>query len=891
MKHRHFRSLVAACVSLAFATATDQGGAAEPKAAEFFRGLNLNGPPVVIDEHDWEGADSPNYATSDQAFENQSVELIPPTDAARAQMIRSSRWNTPHFELTLLNIPEGDYHVFAYVWEDNDPQTFSVALDGREVEREVNSGRGGTWQRLGPWEIHIHDGDLRLTSEGGCANFSGIELWRLGMPTPPLDPAAAERFDKTIAPLLAKHCLECHGGSEKKGGLVLTDRVSASRGGESGAVLVAGKPEESLVWMQVESDEMPKDRPPLTDAEKQTLREWIADGAVWSANPVQPLLLTTDRRAGYDWWSLQPIQHPAPPEIKEDWARNEIDAFIFARLQAGGLPPAAQADARTLIRRLYFDLIGLPPEPEEITQWTERLTHGAAGGARLDEAAYRDLVEHLLDSPHYGERWARHWLDVVRFGETQGFERNKIRDNAWRYRDWVVDAFNRDLPYNEFVRLQIAGDVLYAGDRNALIATGYHVIGAWDQVAHYEGSGEMRKVAREDHLEDLVGALGQTFLGLTTNCARCHDHKFDPISQKEYYQLEACLAGVNQEEKEREIEGGPVHAIIPKEPSPTYVLERGDLRKPKGIVSPAGLKGLAGLPADFGLAPGAPEAERRVKLAEWLADTRNPLTPRVLVNRIWHYHFGQGIVDTPSDFGWNGGRPSHPEMLDWLASEFIARGWSVKEMHRLIVTSATYRQQSNVVNEQAEGVDKENHLLWRANRRRLEGEVVRDAALAASGALNRQIGGPSYRDIKLSGGVMGTNAEFTDPTGDFNDEVNRRTIYRLWARQGTNPLLDSLDCPDPSVMAPRRTQTITPVQALSLLNSRFAEQCAIRFAERVRRDAGGDVQKQVERTYALAFARPPKPRELELGREFVGKRGLEQLCLVLLNTNEFLFVE
>ncbi|MBW3541145.1 MAG: DUF1553 domain-containing protein [Planctomycetes bacterium] len=384
--------------------------------------------------------------------------------------------------------------------------------------------------------------------------------------------------------------------------------------------------------------------------------------------------------------------------------------------------------------------------------------------------------------------------------------------------------------------------------------------------------------------------------------------------------------------------GGTAHVIVPKQPPVFHVLERGDPQQPQEQVAPAGLKALevaAGLGWDFGLKPDAPGAERRLALARWLTDRRNPLTPRVMVNRLWHYHFGQGLVDTPSDFGFSGGRPTHPELLDWLAAEFVGvegRGsrvesqksedggqksgvgrldatvgaaasgpqpstlnpqaaWSLKHLHRLIVTSAAYRQRSNVENAAAVAVDAENRLLWRANRRRLEGEAVRDAVLAVSGALNPAVGGPSYRDVKVDGGVMGSNAEFTVPTAEFNAETLRRTIYRLWARAGNNPLLESLDCPDPSVMLPRRTMTTTPVQSLSLLNNAFMEHCAGRFAERVRREGGSGADAQIRRAYALAFGREPRPRELKLSRPFVEKRGLEQLCLVLMNANEFLFVD
>jgi len=707
---------------------------------------------------------------------------------------------------------------------------------------------------------------------------------------------AAELFEQQIAPLLARHCLECHGGAAQEGGLDLSTQRSALAGGDGGVAITPGDLDASLLWEYVVSDEMPQDRPPLSVDEKALLQRWIQNGAAWTLQSLDPFAFSSAHRAGYDWWSLQPVTKPQPPTVQHQaWPQNEVDHFMLARLEAGGLTPAAPADRRTLIRRLYFDLLGLPPEPEAVERFVQ------------DESpvAYEQLVTELLASPHYGERWARHWLDVVRFGESQGFERNRIRENAWRYRDWVITAFNSDLPYNEFVRQQIAGDVLYPGNLDALLATGYHVCGTWDQVAHLEGSAIMKTAARQEHLEDLVATLGQAYMGLTINCARCHDHKFDPISQVEYFQIAALLGGVTQQQQERsgitatrdperqeQLETElTAHVIIPQQPPVFHVLARGDVNSPRQEVAPRGLAVLArsaGLADDFGLAPDAPEAERRKQLALWLTDPKHPLTARVFVNRVWQYHFGTGIVDTPSDFGYAGGRPSHPELLDYLAARFIDDGWSIKSLHRLLVTSATYRQASRVVHEQAEAMDAENRLLWRFNTRQLEGEAVRDAALAVSGALEQPLGGPSYRDVEVK---LNQNHEFTNPTNDFSPATCRRTIYRLWARSGNNPLLQALDCPDPSVMMPTRPGTITPVQALALMNNAFIEQCAERFAARVQREAADvSAAPQIRRAYQLALARAPTEQEAALAESFVAQHGLGQLCLVLLNTNEFLFV-
>jgi hypothetical protein len=745
--------------------------------------------------------------------------------------------------------------------------------------------------------------------------------------------ADATSRDESASVLLARHCLECHNGSDKKGGLDLTRRATALQGGESGPALNPEHPDKSLLIERIEKGEMPPDgRPPLAADQRALLREWIAAGATWSTDPIDPLRFSSQRRAGYDWWSLQPIVRPALPAIRnpEVAVRNPIDAFVLARLEERELSPAPPADRRTLIRRLSFDLIGLPPTPEQVEQFE----------SDTDERAYEQLVDRLLESPHYGERWARHWLDIVRYGESQGFERNKFRPNVWKYRDFVVEAFNSDLSYDDFIRWQIAGDVLRPDDPLAFAASGFLVLGPYDLTAYNNGTQDMRAFAREEELEGLVGVVCQTFLGLTVNCSRCHDHKFDPVSQREYYQISAALGGTYQgdeieslsdagrsaakdriarlkteieklagdeqvasrsrlESIVRLLEGGAVHVIRPKQPGPWRILARGDFKQPLEVVAPRGIAALGGISPDWQLAKDAPEAERRKALAEWIARRDNPLTPRVIINRLWAHHFGAGLVHTPSDFGFQGGRPSHPELLDWLADQLVKPDdgppWRLKRIQRLIVLSATYRQASRAesstprsADRNPHSIDADNRLLWRQSPRRLEAETFRDTVLAVSGDLDRRLGGPGYRDFTVKSAGDNENYTVFDAVGG---EFNRRSVYRTAVRAGTSPLLDVLDCPDPSVPAPRRSVTTTPLQALTLLNSKFMEHAAQRFAQRLSRDAPGDQAAQIRRAYALAFSRQPDASELEFGQKFAAQHGMAQLCLVLFNASEFLYID
>ena len=976
--------------------------------------------------------------------------------------------------------------------------------------------------------------------------------------------AAPPDFDKQIAPLLAARCVDCHSGPKPKGKLDLSRKAGVFAA--AAPAVVPGKPASSSLWERVAAGEMPPKKP-LPEAEQKLLKEWIESGAKWGTDPIDPFRFTTDARAGYDWWALQPVVRPKLPEAlnaKHD-TRNAIDRFVVAKLSEKGLSPSPEADRRTLIRRVYFDLIGLPPTPEEVEAFVKD----------RDANAYDKVVDRLLASPHYGERWARHWLDVVRYGETDGFERNTPRENSWYYRDWVIRALNADVPYTEFAKLQLAGDVLKPNDPDAVRATGFLVAGVHNTVL---GNDQMRAVARQDELEDIVGGVAQTFLGLTANCARCHDHKFDPISQADFYRLASALGGVGfgeravsdakvngeiaklakeldaltkklaaieeparkavlaekgagksdklapspvaawdfrkggddligklhvklaggakltpdgavldgktallrtpvlpfdltaktleawvkldslsqrgggvisvqtpegnefdaivfgeneparwmagsngfvryksfggSEEKSatnefvhfaitfsadgtitgyrngkiygtgyapkgplgfraekavvvfgcrhepaggnkmlagtvstarlydkalslEEIEasfrsgGGfvseaeldakltpedrttrttlraqhdtltgqlgalrqraanaKIYANIPQAPGVTRLLIRGDLATPSAVVAPAGLGAVTGPKADFGLAPDATDADRRKKLAEWITAPNNPLFARVIVNRVWHYHFGTGIVETPNDLGFNGGRPSHPELLDWLASEFADHKYSLKTLHKLIVTSATYRQ-SSALRKDASAKDADNRLLWRYKPHRLEGEAVRDTMLATSGLLNPEVGGKGFSDYTMRD-FNGT--AYFDPFDPVGAEFHRRSVYRFTPRGANQGLLDTFDCPDPAAAAPRRAVTTTPLQALALWNNGFALRTADAFAARVAKGANG-VEEQVTRAWLLAYQRPPTGDERKLAVKLVNDHGLKALGRVLFNSNEFVTVE
>jgi cytochrome c553 len=755
-------------------------------------------------------------------------------------------------------------------------------------------------------------------------------------------------FATRVAPLLASKCGGCHGPHEAESGFRIHVREQAIAGGDSGAAgIVAGKPEESELFVRIAtSDEearMPADGDPLTADEQRLLKDWIAAGARWPDDmQTLPMALLPAGGAppleGADHWAFRPVVRPRVPATPDSGAAHPVDAFLLEKLTTQNLAFSVEADPRALIRRVSFDLVGLPPSPEEIAAF-----EAACREAGATDGPYGELVNRLLASPHYGERWARHWLDVVRFAESDGFETNKARANAWPYRDWVIESLNADKPFDLFVREQIAGDVL-----DADAATGFLVGGAKDRVLSPDPV--LTANQRADELHDIVGTTGSAFLGLTVGCARCHDHRFDPVPQTDYYRLKAVLEGVQHGERplesaadeqrrlhdiaalQREREAAarrleelrpagaaaaedfaalspneraeaeslvasiadldarlkvlkqPVKAYIGvfKQPPPTRRFFRGDPTAPREEVAPGSLTKLG---TAWELDADAPEADRRRALAAWIASPTNPLTARVIVNRLWQHHFGTGIVDTPSDFGVNGGRPTHPELLDWLAAELVEGGWRLKAIHKLMVTSRGYRQAS-AARPEGLAVDSGSRLLWRYPPRRLEAEPLRDAILAVSGSLDRKRGGPGFDLFEPNTNYVKVYVTKTS----FTPAEFRRMIYQTKPRAELDNFFGAFDCPDAGQVQPARTVSTTPLQALNMLNGEFLLDQADRFAARVEQEAGPETSRQVARAMLLAFGREASPDEIAAGVALVRDHGLPILCRSLYNASEFITI-
>jgi hypothetical protein len=591
-------------------------------------------------------------------------------------------------------------------------------------------------------------------------------------------------------------------------------------------------------------------------------------------------------------WAFKSATRPGVPRLQDGgWCRNEIDRFVLKTLREHRLAPSPEADGRTLARRVSFDLSGLPPSLAEIES-----VSGEPG-------AYERLVDRLLASPRYGERWARHWLDTVHFAETHGYDKDKVRPNAWPYRDYVIRAFNADKPYGRFVQEQLAGDVLFPGDPDGIVALGFIAAGPWDYVGHVElpESKTDGLIARYNDRDDMVMTAMSTFQSLTVHCARCHDHKFDPITQEDYYGLQSVFAGVDRADRPYALAGGGTGLIYAATahfkkdghfkpaaaPRVVHRLMRGDVKRPAGAMEPGAIEAFDELRDVFEVTDPGNEAARRVALAQWITHTNNLNTRRSIVNRVWQYHFGRGIVETPNDFGKMGGAPSHPELLDWLAWWFMENGESIKALHRLIVTSETYRQ-SSAGNPAADAADGENRFLWRMNRTRLDAEQIRDSILLISGKIDLQMGGPSVRQFYFKDDhspVYDYARRDADAAGN-----GRRSIYRFLVRSVTDPFMDTLDCADPSLLTPKRNTTTTALQALAMLNDPFVTRQAEHFAERLE-SLEPKRSRQVEAAYRMAFQRGCTPEERRRGMAYVGDHGLANFCRLLFNSNEFMFAD
>ncbi len=758
-----------------------------------------------------------------------------------------------------------------------------------------------------------------LLAAAACADESSAD-----------DAGHVEFFETKIRPLLVNQCYECHSGVSKslKAGLRLDSKSAMLKGGDSGPAIMPGKPNDSLLIDSVryESNEMPPNGK-LSDAEIAALTKWVELGAPW---PKEAPVTTASGDEGYDWdeaakhWAFQPVRKVTPPVVNDNPHQHPIDQFVTTRLQDNGLRQTAPAPAAVFVRRAFFDLIGLPPTPDELQHWVQRLR----ADKHLNDAAVVQLIDTLLQRSQYGERWGRHWLDVARYSDIGGWTQdNKPHPSSWQYRDWVVDAFNADMPFDKFVRCQIVGDKI---DKQSAAGTGFFALGP--TYASDGGDPESIAQAKGETLDDRVDTFSRAFLGLTVACARCHDHKFDPIPQQDYYSIagifnntregETPLADDNivaayhharqpiynlhdtigktrkkasqakrpvseeeqkqikawqQEIEELEATSPPkfafAHTIHDTGSNDMHVALRGNLLK-KGPLAPRRfLRIVAGEER-----PHFNEGSGRTQLSDAVTDPQNPLTSRVIVNRIWLNHFGRALVRTPNNFGVLGEPPTHPELLDWLAATFVESGWSIKSLHRIVMTSATYRS-SSAFDRASFDIDGDNRLLWRLNPRRMEVETWRDSLLAVTGELDTAIGGPSIDNIVDS---------------------NRRTLYAKVSRndpQRSDEFLRLFDFPIPRASSAKRTTNVIPQQFLFMMNSRFMLDRARALADRLQKTENGQ-PGPVERAYFLLYGRLPTERELQTANSYLQSQSSpdgelnrwQQYCQVLLSSNEFMFI-
>jgi mono/diheme cytochrome c family protein len=763
---------------------------------------------------------------------------------------------------------------------------------------------------------------------------------------PSLPPRQSDLFGAKVLPLLQAKCLGCHGVGTTLGGLNLADRAKALKGGVRGPAFKPGDADNSLMIAMVTGRRQPV-MPPngaLSKSEADLLRQWISAGAAYGTQPITSA-------AKQNWWSFQPVRLTQPPKLQNAaWVRTPVDAFILKELRANGLQPNPTAARRDLIRRAYFDLIGLPPSPEEVQAFLRDASPNA----------WEKVVDKLLASPHYGERWGRHWLDLVRYADSGGFEGDRDRPLAYRYRDYVIRSFNSDKPYNQFVREQIAGDEIDPGNPDALTATGYLAAGPQDIVMVNDKN-------RADELDDLVATTGSVFLGLTVGCARCHDHKYDPVTMRDYYRLSAVFAPterrdlvistpqhrkeVDEHNARIEAEAAPLRAAMAparqrgiglakaggnqnpnedqiaaalpeperkayqeqlsalrkieakrrdydrtmgvtdkgREAPPHHLLLRGDPDHKGPVVEPGFICALPGGDITLEAAPkDAATTQRRRALADWIADEKNPLTARVIVNRVWRQHFGRGLVATASNFGINGERPSHPELLDWLTREFTKSGWRLKPLHRLILTSNTWKQ-SSALQPSAAKKDPQNRWLWRMPMRRLEAEVIRDSILTTAGSLNPELFGPPVYPPVDPTLRADTFQGINWPEGEDSPRTWRRSIYVKVKRSLLLPQLEVFDCPEITYSVPVRNSTTTPLQALMLLNDPLVHRQSAEFARRLEKECGSDRDRWIDRAFSLCLGRRPSPTEKSTAAAYLQAHPLADFCHALFNLNEFLY--
>jgi hypothetical protein len=785
-----------------------------------------------------------------------------------------------------------------------------------------------------------------------------LAAWAAATAARAAEPTAEELefFEKKIRPVLVRECYECHSAEAAKanklrGGLALDLREAARRGGESGPAVVPGNVEQSLLISALKHDSyvMPPTKK-LSNEVIADFEQWIRRGAPDPRDGAATVTAAIDYdRARREHWSFQPLGNPTPPTVRHAaWVRNDVDRFLLAKLEAAGLQPSPEADPATLLRRVYFDLIGLPPSVEEVEAFvrdfspsrTLPLSHsravdgekGRGGEGEMHADAYAAVVDRLLASPQYGERWGRHWLDLARYADSSGFHNDLDRPTAWRYRDYVIDAFNQDKPYARFVAEQLAGDELDDACDATRIATGFNCNGPSNE--DNMGVGKFKEQYRLDQLDDVISTTATVFLGLTVGCARCHDHKIDPIAAEDYYRLLAVFGNAEKvggptakkPKKGEEDKQPKFQAFVETsaKAKPTYLLRRGNLDFRGAEVQP-GVPTIAALrPVVFATpAKDAPSTGRRRQLAEWIADPANPLSYRVLANRLWQHHFGRGIVATPSNFGRGGARPTHPELLDYLAQQIIADGGRLKATHRLIVTSAAYRQ-SGMRNAEfgmrssgnsalripnsALSIDPDNHLLSHMPLRRLEAEALRDAVLAISGKLNLQQGGPGIKP-RIRAELLDASQRNKWPVLEREGpEQWRRSVYIYIKRQLLMPMMELFDAPTASETVAARSQSVVPTQALLLMNDEFIEEQARYAAERVLRESEGDVPRAIERLSIATLARRPSSARSREAMDFVRRRedayvsegskrdearlrAVADLAHVLFNSNEFVYVE